>query len=1004
MVSRPAHYLLFHTLQDGNSENFRNQTMNRQEFSVSQSVYGFTYTRIQEISELRSTAYLFLHEKSGARLLHLHNDDPNNLFSIAFRTPVSDSTGVPHILEHSVLCGSKKFPLKDPFQELLKGSLQTFLNALTYPDKTVYPVSSQVEADFFNLVDVYCDAVFHPLLSPNTFYQEGWHFDMDAPEGPVGIKGIVYNEMKGVFSDFASHVERKTISLLFPDTSYFYESGGEPERITDLSYEQFKRFHRQFYHPSNSFIFLYGNIPSEKTLKFLDEAYLQEFDRIAPASQITRQKPWHMPRRAVIDAPAPEKDNGLATVALAWMFGMSSDPVVSLLGRILYRYLMGTESSPLKRALIDSGLGEDLDDICGFETEFIHNVFSVGLRKTKPEHAARIESLVFSVLKKEVENGLDERLLEGAIRLTEFRLREITDAGRFPYNLLLAERCYRSWLYEGDPCAHLAFEQPVSRIREEKKKGCGFFADKIRELLIDNPHYLCITIRASSDMGRRLETQTREHAFALTKNFTEEDKRLAYELTQKLIAEQKKPPSPESLAALPRLRKQDLPRRNQIVPTKETRLCDIPTHIHPLFTSGILYLDIGFDCRSIPPDLLAYLPLYAELLTRCGAAGMSYEDMSKRISLSTGGIDSSIMCETKAGGAEELFFTCFIHAKALYERSNEMVSILRDLFHSPDLSNIKQIKDVLFEMRNNFFASVIDNGHHFAATHAGSRLVRSRQVDEALNGITQLRFLDGLVKKDSPQEIAEAMKRLHAVLINKRLCTAVMTADAADSLAMAIEPLLSSLPSKDASFADLSFTEQHLIEGIEVQSSVNFIAKAWKCGAPAPGDMGLYLLLARNLSTGYLWDKVRVQGGAYGGMAMASPAHPLFSCASYRDPNLATTLDHFETGLLDIAAGLDEAAVDQSIIGTIGRMDSPMTPHEKGFEETISLLCGRTPGFRQQVRESVLSATPASLREKARFLLDNNDTSVTVLGSASAFDAAEKENFFFNREPLLDTK
>jgi presequence protease len=551
-----------------------------------QRVHGFALQRVQHIPELRSTAYLFEHEKSGARLLHLYNDDPNNLFSIAFRTPVSDNTGVPHILEHSVLCGSRKFKIKDPFQELLKGSLQTFLNALTYPDKTVYPVSSQVGADFFNLVDVYCDAVFHPLLSQNTFYQEGWHFDADSPDGAAGIKGIVYNEMKGVFSDFASHVKRKTVSLLFPDTSYFFESGGEPEHITDLTWEQFRRFHGQYYHPSNSFVFLCGNIPSETTLAFLDERYLGEFERAAQTPEIAAQKPWSMPRRAVIDAPAPEKDDGSATVALAWMFGMSSDPVVSLLGRILYRYLMGTESSPLKRALIDSGLGEDLDDICGFETEFIHNVFGVGLRKTRPEHAATIESLVFSTLKKEVERGLDERLLEGALRQTEFRLREITDAGHFPYNLLLAERCYRSWIYNGDPCAHLAFERPLSLIREERKKGCGFFADKIRELLIDNRHYLCITVRASSDMGRRLETQTQEQARSLTKHFTPDDTNAAYELTRRLVEEQKKPPSPESLASLPRLCKKNLPRTNRTVPTVETPLDGIRTFVHPLFTSG----------------------------------------------------------------------------------------------------------------------------------------------------------------------------------------------------------------------------------------------------------------------------------------------------------------------------------------------------------------------------------------------------------------------------------
>jgi Zn-dependent M16 (insulinase) family peptidase len=883
--------------------------------------------------------------------------------------------------------------------------LQTFLNALTYPDKTVYPVSSQVEADFFNLVDVYCDAVFHPLLTPDTFHQEGWHFDLEKEDDAVGIKGIVYNEMKGVFSDFASHVERKTVSHLFPDTSYFYESGGEPEHIPDLTYEQFKRFHAQFYHPSNSFIILYGNIPSEKALAFLDSSYLSAYEKLPSESlpRVVEQPDWKMPRRAVIDAPATEKDDGLATIAIAWKAGLSKDPLASLLGRILYRYLMGTESGPLKRALIDSGLGEDLDDICGFETEFVHGIFSVGLRKSKPEHADAIESLVLDTLKREIVQGLDERILEGAIRQTEFRLREITDARRFPFNLLLAERCYRSWLYGGDPLAHLAFEKPLSIIREEKKKGCGWFGAKIKELLIDNPHYLRITVRASSAMGHKLETQSQEQARRLSANFSGEDRKRIFDQTRGLIAAQKKPSSPEAVATLPRLKKADLPLKNQVVPTLRTTIADRPAFLHPLFTSGIIYCDIGFDCTAVPQDLLPYLPLYLKLLTKCGAAGSSYEEMSKRISLSTGGIDGSIVCETKTGeeGPDNLVFVCFIHAKALLERCGEMTEILWDLFHAPDLSNAKQIKDLLFEMRNDLNASVIDNGHHFAVTHASSRLVRSRFLDESLDGITQLRFLDRLVRTNAIGDIASAMTKIHAFVVGGRAVTVSLTADEPSKAASCIERLVASLPKNPGAVASDGFSERHANSGIEISSSVNFVAKAWNLGATPPESMGRFLLLSRNLSTGYLWDKVRVEGGAYGGMAMVSGGHPVFACASYRDPNLSSTLSHFEKGLADVAAGLDEAAVDQSIIGTIGRIDAPRSPHEKGYGETVALLCGRTPQYRQQIRDAVLSATRDNLGRAAKDILDNNNTAVTVLGNVSSFDKAEKEGLFFAREALV---
>jgi len=964
-------------------------------------IHGFTCTRVQPIPELRSTACIFTHDNTGARLLHLFNEDPNNLFSIAFRTPVSDCTGVPHILEHSVLGGSRKFPLKDPFQELLKGSLQTFLNALTYPDKTMYPVSSQVETDFFNLVNVYCDAVFHPLLTENTFRQEGWHFDLDKEDGDVGIKGIVYNEMKGVFSDFASHVERRTISLLFPDTSYFFESGGEPEHITDLTHKQFRAFHASYYHPSNSFIVLYGNIPSEKTLGFLNDNYLAAFDRGKPVAGITPQPSWQSPRRAVIDAPAPDSDDGFATVAMAWKCGLAADPVNVLVGKILYRYFMGTESSPLKRALIDSGLGEDLDDICGFETEFIHGIFSVGLRKSKPEHADEIEKLVLDTLQNEIDSGLDDELLEGAIRLTEFRLREITDAGRFPFNLLLAERCMRSWLYDGDPLAHLAFEKPLSIIRDEKNNGNGFFVQKIRELLIENRHFLRLTVRASSAMGKQLETKSAEQAKRLSAGFSAQDKKEIFAQTQALIAAQKQASLPEAVASLPRLSKADLPKQNQCVPVTRSRIANADAYLHTLFTSGIVYTDFIFDFWGVPLELHPYLPLYLELLTSCGAAGFSYEAMSKRISLSTGGIDGSILCETKTGDTNELLFGGVIHAKSLASRTDEMLAILSDLFLSPDFSNVKQIKDILFEMRNNMNASVLDSGHQYASVHAASRLSQSRALDEALDGITQLRFLDICVKSFKSKDIIDKMKAIHSAVIAKNRCTVSITADDPAAITQSIGKLIDSLPQSNHAPVTIPFTQTHANTGIEISASVNFVAKAWKLESQSPQTLGHYFLLSRNLSTGYLWDKVRVEGGAYGGMAMAPAGHPIFACASYRDPNIASTLSHFETGLSHVAAGLDKSTVDQSIIGSIGRLDAPRTPHEKGFGETVALLCGRTNENRQEMRDAILSATPEDLAQTAQHILDNRNNSTSVLGSASAFDKAEIEQVFLVREDLL---
>ncbi len=970
---------------------------------IGQSLHGFTVERLENIAELRSRAAVLTHDRTGARLIHLINDDPNNLFCIGFRTPVHDNTGVPHILEHSVLSGSRKFPLKDPFKELLKGSLQTFLNAMTYPDKTLYPVSSQVEVDFYNLVDVYCDAVFHPLLTKETFYQEGWHFDLPSANDPISIKGIVYNEMKGVFSDFHNHVARKTVGEFFPDTTYYYESGGEPEHITDLTYEQFRAFHQSYYHPSNAFIFLYGNLPTEKSLAFLQDNYLETFDRREVDAEIRPQPRWLQPKEITITAPAAKEDDGTASVILAWMFGPATDPLNALLGRILTRYLIGTQSSPLRRALIDSGLGEDLDDMSGFETELVQTFFAVGLRKTRPEHAREISRLVTSTLENEISSGMNEKLLEGAIRRTEFQLREIADSGHYPYNLMLADRCYRSWIYGGDPLAHLRFAAPLEQIKAEKSGGTAFFCQQLQKLFLDNSHHLVSVVTASAKMGEDLGEQTARQVAELTKDFGPKERQFYLQLTENLKQQQSSPPSPEALATLPKLNKTDLPAENKLTPTDYTTLAGVPWYRHPLFTAGIVYLDLGFELNTLPETFLPYLPLYTQLISRCGAADYSYEEMATRISLGTGGIGCSQLCMNHRGKPDELVFKAFFHGKALPERFNELTDIFRDLFMEPKLENPKLIKDILLEMRNDLQAAVLGSGHQFAVSRTAAQLSKSAAFAEKLGGIYQLRFLNQLLKKEDFTAIGSLMVNLHRQIINRNGCLISMTNDQPQRYEKMLAELLMELPVSPLELTTSEFTPSadRSIRAIEISSSVNYVAQSWKVNEASAADTGILSLLARNLSTGILWDKIRVEGGAYGGMAMTSGAHSVFSCASYRDPNLQQTLEIFTTSLETIANGIDAAEVDQNIIGSIGSIDAPKNPHSNGFGETVALISGRSTAYRQQVRESILGGTPEQLSQKARQLREEKQTAMAVLGSTTAFEQAEAEGLSLKRQPLL---
>lgn len=978
--------------------------MTGQNLTVNQSLAGFNVDRIQDIKELRSQATIFTHKGTGARVLHLFNEDPNNLFCICFRTPVYNNTGVPHILEHSVLSGSKKFPLKDPFKEMLKGSLQTFLNAITYPDKTMYPVSSQVEQDYYNLVDIYCDAVFNPLLSEMTFSQEGWHFDVEDMNSPASIKGIVYNEMKGVFSDFRNHVARKTMSELYPDTTYFFESGGEPEHITDLTYDQFKEFHAQYYHPSNSFTVLYGNIPSEKTLTFLQKNYLETFKKRKVDSEIKPQPIWNKERRIQFSAPSSKEEDGTASVILCWLLGTSTDALTALLGEIFSHYLFDNESSPLRRALIDSKLGEDLDDMCGFDSDLIQTLFCAGLRKTTADKSDEIRKLIIDTIKIEIDKGLDADLLEGSIRQIEFRLREITDGGHFPYNLMLAERAFRSWIYGGDPLVHLCFEKPLAIIKERKKEGTAFFAQKLQEFFIDNPHNLLSTVEASSEMGEELGNKTEEQAAKLTKSFTAEDKKRYHDLTKALLSEQMKPPTPKSLATLPKLNRSDLPPENENVPLEIDSISNVPFYSQPLFTAGINYLDIGFDLTSVPFDLLPYFPIYTELLTRCGTAGHTPEEMAKRVSLATGGITCSDMCTTKFGTYDDLVFKSFFHGKALPERFDDMVRIFTDIFTSPQLNNAKLLNDILLEMRNELSGAIVRSGHTFAISHASAHLLKTRYIDEILDGVAQLRFLDNLVRKNNMKNLAEKMETLHKIVLSRKTALISMTCEEPDRYKKNLENLIKALPENNNPKHSIPFnpTLPEKVEGIEISSSVNYIAQCWSLGSLTPEAMGEFYLLSRTLSTGFLWDKIRVEGGAYGGMALISSSHPIFSCASYRDPNIVKTLDNFTLGLKHVAEGLPENEISQSVIGTIGRMDQPRSPHNKGFTETISLLCNRPKETRQGIRDAILNSSSKSLVNRAQQLLGEKTTALTVFGSTNAFDDAQKEKLEMTRNPLLD--
>ncbi len=586
---------------------------------------GFTLLEERTITESQSRARLWRHDRTGAELLSLCNDDENKVFGVTFRTPPRDSTGVAHILEHSVLCGSRKYPLKEPFVELLKGSLKTFLNAFTYPDKTCYPVASTNVQDFYNLMDVYLDAVFHPLIEEHIFRQEGWRLE-PVPEAPerLQLKGVVYNEMKGAYSSPDGLLSEKAQQTLFPDTVYGLDSGGDPLVIPDLSYAAFLAFHRSYYHPSNARFFFHGDDPEEQRLERI-ATVIDAFAPLEPQSQVTLQPPFAAPKTLRFPYPVSAEeqggeegdaaDRGRCFCVLSWLFPEPPDLEAALCWDMLETMLIGLPGAPLRKALLESGLGEDLAGV-GLEAELQQSYFSTGLKGLEAEDVPALEALLLETLQGLAESGFGAELVEAALNSLEFDLRE-NNTGSMPRGLQLMLRCLTQWLYDKNPLDALAFEAPLAAIKARLAGGERLFEGLVRQLLLDNPHRVTLVLEPDAGLAARLQQEEEARIASLAAGLDEGGRaRLAAE-AEELLRLQQAPDKPETLALLPRLTLGDLPRENALIPSAETDLAGAPALVHDLATSGILYLDLCFELEPLltqRPALAPLLPLFGRAL------------------------------------------------------------------------------------------------------------------------------------------------------------------------------------------------------------------------------------------------------------------------------------------------------------------------------------------------------------------------------------------------------
>ncbi|MCU0820972.1 MAG: insulinase family protein, partial [Spirochaetes bacterium] len=706
---------------------------------------AFELIKWQKIKETKTDARFYRHKKTGAELLSMINDDENKVFGITFRTPPKDSTGVAHILEHSVLCGSRKYPVKEPFVELLKGSLQTFLNAFTYPDKTCYPVASQNLQDFYNLVDVYLDAVFYPRLTPQVYHQEGWHYEFDDSNQSLSYKGVVYNEMKGVYSSPSSLLMSLSGRSLFPDNTYGIDSGGDPERIPELTYEALVDFHRKYYHPSNSRIYFYGNDNPEKRLSVINE-YLKSYERIEVDSDIKLQNKFQVPVSLEFPfaSPEEEKSEPKGMMTMNWLLPETADAELNFAFHIIEYILIGMPASPLRKAMIDSGLGEGMAGV-GLEAELRQMYFSTGLKGIDIKKVKAIEDIILKTLEVIVRDRIDALTVEAAVNTIEFNLRE-QNTGGFPRGLSQMLLALTSWLYNGDPVSLLAFEMPLKNVKEKIKNEPGFLENIIDNHLLKNQHRTTLILIPDPELSKKHAESERKKLGDIKSGLTPDNSRKIIEEAGELKKKQETPDSPEALAKIPMLKISDLDRQNKKIPVVQENLLGSEVLYHDIFTNNIFYLDLGFDIHTLPQKYIPYIPIFGQALLEMGTETEDYVKFSQRISGKTGGIKRSYftsMLKNSEMGTAWLILRC----KAMMDQTDELFGILGDMLLRVKLDDRDRFKQIALQMKTGREQGIIPQGNRMINLRLRSDYNEADWASEQINGISAIFFLRALLER-----------------------------------------------------------------------------------------------------------------------------------------------------------------------------------------------------------------------------------------------------------------
>lgn len=895
---------------------------------------AYTVIEKREIKDLNSVSYLLKHNKTGARVALLSNDDDNKVFYIGFRTPPKDSTGVAHIIEHTVLCGSDKFPVKDPFIELAKGSLNTFLNAMTYPDKTVYPVASCNDQDFQNLMDVYLDAVFHPNIyrEEKIFKQEGWHYEMENAEDDLTINGVVYNEMKGAYSSPDDVLWREIMNSLYPHTAYAVESGGDPDVIPELTYEDFLAFHQKFYHPSNSYIYLYGNMDMAEKLTFIDEEYLSHYDALSVDSELESEKAFKATVTVEKEYPIMESESEENNTYLSYniSLGEASDRKLCYGVGTLADVLCMVPGAPLKQALLDAGIGTEVQ--CAFDIGVKQPYFSIVVKNAETGQKEEFVRIIEDKLQELSESGLDKEALLATINRDEFKYRE-ADFGSYPKGLMYGLNMLESWLY--DDSKPFYYVELLDTYKELKGAvDTAYFEDLIREYLLDNTHKSIVVVKPVKGLtgkkDRELAKKLAERKAAMSQ---EEIEQIVRE-TKELKEYQETPSPKEDLEKIPLLTRADMKKEAAPYYNEEKKVGDTTLLYHNIYTNGIGYLRFMFDLKQVPEELFPYVGILKLLIGLVDTQKHSYSELYHEINMKTGGIDPAVNTYIDARDLSKYTATFDLKVKTLYENLPKAFELATEILTESVYTDPKRLFELIAEARSEKQAQMMTAGHTLAAGRALSYLSRTACVMEHMNGLPFYRLLECLegefdAKKDDM--VGKLQKLVHCIFRPENL---MVDYTAQPEGLTGIEALVENL--KGALFTDPIESTGYVPhpvkknEGLMSSAQIQYVCRAGNFTKKGLLYTGALRVLRVMMGYDYLWTQVRVKGGAYGCMCNFGKSGESYF-VSYRDPNLEKTIDVYEKAADYIEHfEADERTMTQYIIGAVSEMDMPMTPAAKG--------------------------------------------------------------------------